>query len=104
MPALREHLRTYLRDCREWDGRSWNLVVTDSTPTDIVVRATMSAADADDAWDLRCAVREELLTWIGRHHAHAFPKIPITHSGEEARAGDGVGDQRVSATWASSAR
>ncbi|MGW0329750.1 mechanosensitive ion channel family protein [Nocardia sp. NPDC003183] len=106
VPALREHLHTYLRECREWDGRNWNLLVTDSTPTDIVVRATMSAADADDAWTLRCAVREELLTWIGRHHAHAFPKIPtsITHSAEQA--GDRVDDQTVLATepWASSAR
>ncbi|MGY0503512.1 mechanosensitive ion channel family protein [Nocardia sp. FBN12] len=98
--ALREHLHAYLRDCEEWDGRNWNLLVTDSTPTDIVVRATMSAADADDAWTLRCAVREELLHWIGRHHAYALPKIPtsITHSVEDARAGDRVDDQSARAT------
>ncbi|MFE1595824.1 mechanosensitive ion channel family protein [Nocardia sp. NPDC058705] len=99
VPQLREHLHTYLRDCPEWDGRNWNLLVTDSTPTDIVVRATMSAADADDAWTLRCAVREELLAWIGRHHAYALPKIPtaITHSVEESRSSDRVGDESARA-------
>ncbi|WP_245548265.1 mechanosensitive ion channel family protein [Nocardia pneumoniae] len=75
VPLLREHLHEYLRERRDWDGRNWDLVVTDTTPTNIVVRATMSAANADDAWDLRCAVREELLGWLGRHHPHALPKI-----------------------------
>ncbi|MFF0530069.1 mechanosensitive ion channel family protein [Nocardia amikacinitolerans] len=87
VPLLREHLHDYLRDRPDWDGRNWNLLVTDSTPTNIVVRATMSAADADDAWTLRCAVREELLDWLGRHHPHALPKIPtaITNQGEPDR-------------------
>ncbi|MBC7300498.1 MAG: mechanosensitive ion channel [Nocardia sp.] len=99
VPQLREHLHSYLRECKEWDGRNWNLLVTDSTPTDIVVRATMSAADADDVWTLRCAVREELLTWLGRHHAHALPKIAtsINHSVEQARPDDRV-DMRAAAT------
>ncbi|WP_405183075.1 mechanosensitive ion channel family protein [Nocardia sp. NBC_01377] len=86
---LREHLHEYLRERREWDGRSWGLVVTDSTPTNIVVRATMSAADADDVWDLRCAVREELLGWLGRTHPQALPKIPT------ALAGPSDGDYRM---------
>ncbi|UGT67163.1 mechanosensitive ion channel family protein [Nocardia gipuzkoensis] len=75
VPLLREHLGEYLRERADWDGRDWGLVVTDSTPTNIVVRATMSAADADDVWNLRCAVREELLDWLGRNHPHALPKI-----------------------------
>ncbi|MFC4374510.1 mechanosensitive ion channel family protein [Nocardia halotolerans] len=100
IPALREHLHAYLLGCPEWDGRNWNLLVTDSTPTNIVVRATMSAADADDAWSLRCAVREELLTWIRRNHSYALPKIPtaITYPGAETRAGDYLEDQGLRAT------
>ncbi|WP_336087246.1 mechanosensitive ion channel family protein [Nocardia sp. SSK8] len=76
IPILRDHLHDYLRGRPEWDRRSWSLLVTDSTPVDIVVRAAMSTANADDAWTLRCAVREELLTWLGRHHPNALPKIP----------------------------
>ncbi|MGW5573957.1 mechanosensitive ion channel family protein [Nocardia thailandica] len=85
VPLLREHLLEYLRERPEWDGRTAGLLVTDSTPTDIVVRATMSAADADDVWTLRCAVREELLGWLAREHPAALPTIPtaITASPRE---------------------
>ncbi|MFJ2837739.1 MULTISPECIES: mechanosensitive ion channel family protein [Nocardia] len=88
VPLLREHLHDYLRGCPEWDGRSWNLLVTDSTPTNIVVRAAMSTSNADDAWTLRCAVREELLDWLGRRHPNALPKIPasIISAGDGAAA------------------
>jgi len=74
--ALREHLGEFVRTRADWDGRDYGLVVTDSTPTAIVVRATMTAADADDVWTLRCAVREELLSWLWREHPYALPKIP----------------------------
>ncbi|MET7769517.1 mechanosensitive ion channel domain-containing protein [Nocardia sp. NPDC005366] len=83
IPLLREHLREYLNERREWDGREWGVVVTESTPTNIVVRATMSAADADDVWTLRCAVREELLDWLGRTHPRALPKIPTAIAGPD---------------------
>ncbi|MBB5911420.1 small-conductance mechanosensitive channel [Nocardia transvalensis] len=73
---LRDHLREYLRHREDWDGRNWNLLVTDSTPTSIVVRASMSARNSDDVWTLRCAVREELIGWLTTHHPYALPKIP----------------------------
>jgi len=38
----------------------------------------LELAHADDAWTLRCAVREELLDWLGTHHPHALPKIPTS--------------------------
>ncbi|MFC4128461.1 mechanosensitive ion channel family protein [Nocardia rhizosphaerae] len=85
---LREHLLAYLRQRPEWDGRNGNLVVTDSTPTTLVVRATMSAANADDVWDLRCAVREELLTWLARQHPYALPKVPTAITEWRAVGGD----------------
>ncbi|AVH24143.1 mechanosensitive ion channel family protein [Nocardia cyriacigeorgica] len=83
VPLLREHLHEYLKQRPDWDGRSWNLLVTDSTPTNIVVRAAMSAADSDDVWTLRCAVREELLDWLGRNHPYALPKISTAIAGPE---------------------
>ncbi|MCT2593396.1 mechanosensitive ion channel family protein [Streptomyces sp. N2-109] len=75
VPALREHLRTVLEGREDWDRRSWNLVVTDSTPSTIQVRAAMSAKDTDDWWTLQCAVREELITWLQREHPYALPRI-----------------------------
>ncbi|WP_054814250.1 mechanosensitive ion channel family protein [Nocardia arizonensis] len=88
VPVLRDHLYDYLRTHPDWDQRSWNLLVTDSTPTDIVVRASMSAADADAVWRLRCAVREELLSWLSRHHPYALPKIPTAIAETSSQTAD----------------
>ncbi|NKY49619.1 mechanosensitive ion channel family protein [Nocardia vermiculata] len=75
---LRSHLYDYLCTRDDWDRRNWNLLVTDSTYTGIQVRASMSARNSDDVWTLRCAVREELLAWLGREHPQALPKIPTS--------------------------
>ncbi|MGP4113139.1 mechanosensitive ion channel family protein [Streptomyces sp. 4N509B] len=75
VPELREKLHTFLRSRPDWDGRAWSLVVTDTTPTTIEVRAAMSASNADDVWNLRCAVREELIAWLRDHHPHALPRV-----------------------------
>jgi small-conductance mechanosensitive channel len=73
--ALRDHLLELLEGRKDWDGRSWSLVVTDTTPTTIEVRAAMTAKDADDVWTLRCAVREELITWLQHEHPYALPRV-----------------------------
>ncbi|MFI9200817.1 mechanosensitive ion channel family protein [Streptomyces sp. NPDC053048] len=72
---LRERLHDVLKSTLEWDGRAWNLVVTDTTPTTIQVRALMTARNSDDIWALRCLVREELVSWLGREHPYALPRI-----------------------------
>ncbi|MEU1526081.1 mechanosensitive ion channel domain-containing protein [Nocardia rhamnosiphila] len=72
---LREHLYEYLSEHPDWDGRSWNLLVTDSTPTGIEVRASMTGRDSDAVWSLRCAVREELISWLNNQHPGALPRL-----------------------------
>ncbi|MEU1954378.1 mechanosensitive ion channel family protein [Nocardia rhamnosiphila] len=72
---LREHLYEYLSEHPDWDGRSWNLLVTDSTPTGIEVRASMTGRDSDAVWSLRCAVREELISWLNNQHPGALPRV-----------------------------
>ncbi|GAA1919997.1 mechanosensitive ion channel [Streptomyces sodiiphilus] len=89
---LRARLHEYLLGRKDWDGRSWSLVVTDTTPTTIEVRAAMSAKDADDVWTLRCAVREELITWLRTHHPYALPRVPTSPAARPPEAtGDGDG-------------
>ena len=73
--AMRKYLRELLEGREDWDRRSWSLVVTDSTPTTIQVRAAMSAKDTDDWWTLQCGVREELLTWLQEEHPYALPRV-----------------------------
>ncbi|HIT75447.1 MAG TPA: mechanosensitive ion channel [Candidatus Avipropionibacterium avicola] len=56
-----------------WDGRSRGVRVTDSASERLTVRATVSTKDTDDDWDLRCLVREGLVTWLREHDPDALP-------------------------------
>ncbi|MEV4439843.1 mechanosensitive ion channel domain-containing protein [Streptomyces sp. NPDC049577] len=72
---MRERLHAVLKSTLEWDGRAWSLVITDTTPSTIQVRALVTAKDADDIWTLRCVVREQLVSWLCREHPYALPRI-----------------------------
>lgn len=72
---MRQQLHKILQECEEWDGRSWSLVVTDTTPSTIVVRALVTARDADTIWTVRCVVRERIIEWLRTEHAYALPRI-----------------------------
>ncbi|WP_419994181.1 mechanosensitive ion channel family protein [Streptomyces boninensis] len=75
--AMREKLHEVLQDCPDWDGRAWNLLVTDTSPSTIEVRALVTAADADAVWGVRCYVREQLIGWLTEKHPYALPRITM---------------------------
>ncbi|MFI8966011.1 mechanosensitive ion channel family protein [Streptomyces sp. NPDC053493] len=79
---MRARLREFLDSCPTWDGRAWDLAVTDTSPSCVVVRAIVTAKDADDLWTTRCAVREDLVAWLAREHPGALPRL-VTAPGEE---------------------
>ena len=56
-----------------WDGQDWGLQVTDLGEYSVQLRALASAADASDAWDLRCEIREALLPSL--HDSRAVPRL-----------------------------
>ncbi|MDH2389917.1 mechanosensitive ion channel [Streptomyces sp. HNM0663] len=72
---MREKLREILGECAAWDGRGWSLVVTDTTPNTMQVRAMMTAKDGNDIWTARCEVRERMITWLAEEHPYALPRI-----------------------------
>ncbi|MFI2610049.1 mechanosensitive ion channel family protein [Kitasatospora sp. NPDC018619] len=77
---LRAALRTLLDGHPLWDGGEWALQVTDTTPSTIVVRATMTARNPDDAARLRFDVREQLIAHLRDEHPHALPRLRTTDS------------------------
>ncbi|MFD7920378.1 mechanosensitive ion channel family protein [Streptomyces sp. NPDC059740] len=96
---MRERLPQLLKECEAWDGRAWSLVVTDTTPTTMEVRALMTARDSDALWTVRCEVRERMISWLYAEHPYALPRLPTapaagwrewTADGGRAR-GDGGG-------------
>lgn len=73
--GLRAKTGEIVRNCDSWDGRNWSLVVTDTTASNIEVRAAATARTSDDLWTLRCTIREELITWLKEEHPYALPGI-----------------------------
>jgi small-conductance mechanosensitive channel len=64
VPLLRAEVARLCQTHKAWDGRKCSLLVTDSSERTITVRASVSAANADALWDLRCAVREGLIAFL----------------------------------------
>ena len=77
---LREKVGELVKANEAWDGRFYNLQVTDTRPGVIEVRALMTAADASRAFDLRCAVREAVLAFIRRE----MPEAILRHRNQVA--------------------
>ncbi|WP_431951416.1 mechanosensitive ion channel family protein [Actinacidiphila sp. bgisy167] len=88
MDLMREHLHDVLEECEQWDGRAWGLVVTDTTPSTIEVRALVTAKDADDIWTVRCLVRERMIDWLRREHPYALPRVSTATAPGPAEAPD----------------
>lgn len=75
--TLRTELRNLLEGTKLWDGKVWNLQVTDATAQTLELRALVSAANSDNLWDLRCLVREKLVAYLKEHHPQALPHMRV---------------------------
>ena len=71
--ALRTQLSEILKTEPLWDQNVEVVQVMDTTEKCMVVRILVSAKDAPTAWDLRCSVREKLITFIQQKYPEAFP-------------------------------
>jgi mechanosensitive ion channel-like protein len=72
---LRAELRRVCEGSELWDGRVCVLQVTEAIGGMIRLRALVSAADAGALWDLRCLVRERLVTWVWENERGALPRL-----------------------------
>lgn len=73
--AIRHELMRLVKDSPLWDGEVCNLQVTDASERTMELRALVSAADASDAWNLRCEIREKLIKFIQENHPEGLPKF-----------------------------
>jgi hypothetical protein len=64
IPPLRAEFERQVKAHKLWDGRVCALQVTESDRQSIEVRLLMSAADASQAFDLRCDIREGMFAWL----------------------------------------
>lgn len=70
---IRSEFELFLKDNPLWDGRTSGVVVTDARGGFVQVRLLISAEDSSKQWDLRCAVREHMVTWLQQNHPEALP-------------------------------
>ncbi len=83
---LRAELAAVLKGTPLWDGRVQGVQVTNLTADGVEVRVLVSAADGGKLWDLRCHVREKLLTWL---QSAGRPHLPIERV--ELQSANGMG-------------
>lgn len=72
---LREEFARLLRQSPQWDGKVETVQVTDSDDRTMQVRFLMSASDSSKTWDLRCAVREGLITFLQAQYPEYLPRV-----------------------------
>ncbi len=65
-----------------WDKKVAGFDVINATERTIEVRAIVGAASSGQAWDLRCFIREGLISFIQKNYPGALPRIRTT--GDEA--------------------
>jgi small-conductance mechanosensitive channel len=74
---VRAEVQRILESSALWDRREWVVQVTEITAQGVELRMLMSAADAPSAWDLRCEVRERLLTFLRERFPEALPRVRV---------------------------
>ena len=77
LKAIREFYFDAVEQHEKWDGRVKNIQVTNSDRHAMEVRFLMSARNASDAWDLRCDLREQLISFIQENYPECLPRTRV---------------------------
>ena len=71
---IRIRLEEIVRDATLWDKQVVNLQVVDTSEGAVQLRALVSARTSEEAWDLRCEVREKLIAFLQKEYPTALPR------------------------------
>ena len=85
---LRAEVERIVKAAPEWDGRFFNLQVTDATDRTMQLRVLCTAASSSLAFDLRCRVREQMIDFMQREYPQFLPRqrVDATSSQQAASA------------------
>jgi small-conductance mechanosensitive channel len=81
---MRDELHRMLDETELWDGRTSVLQVTDATGGFVRIRVLVTAKDAPTLFDLRCYVRERLVSWLHENDPVALPRQRVEMEREPA--------------------
>lgn len=71
---VRSKLEEIVRTTKLWSGEVVNLQVVETSEQAVQLRALVSARTSEQAWDLRCEVREKLIAFLQQTYPTALPK------------------------------
>ena len=81
---LRGELERLVKEVPElWDGRVSGLQVTETTENSVQIRVLVSSSDSGKNFDLRCYVREKMISFIAQNYPEGLPKLRATVSEEK---------------------
>lgn len=75
LEEIRKALKEIIEPHPLWDKRFWNLQVSDATEKTMQIRVLATTADSSKGWDLRCAIREQLIAYIQKNHPNSLPRF-----------------------------
>jgi small-conductance mechanosensitive channel len=91
---VRRKAREIVENSPLWDKDVFSVQVTDFSQTTMQVRVIVSARDAGRAWDLRCELREKLVTWLQAEHPQTLPRTRVEMNSVTANDERPVGKPR----------
>jgi small-conductance mechanosensitive channel len=72
---LRRQVGRIVAASEHWDKKFWNLQVTEAGAHTMRLRILASVADSDHAWEIRCEIRERIITYLQQQHPDALPRF-----------------------------
>jgi small-conductance mechanosensitive channel len=84
LDEARAALKEIIENHPLWDKRFWNLQVTDATEKTMQIRVLATSTDSSKSWDLRCAIREQFIAYIQKHHPQSLPRVRAEIGGEKS--------------------
>lgn len=88
--VIRSKAEEIVRASKLWDGRVFNVAVTDFKSETMEMRILATAGDSGKAFDLRCEIREKLIDFLQREHPEALPRQRTELAVDKAAAPVGV--------------
>ena len=74
---LRRELEKIVTESELWDKRVAKMQVTNATDKTIELRALISAENSPNAFELRCIVREKLISFLQQNYPESLPLVRI---------------------------
>jgi len=71
---VRKELRRICESTKLWQGNVCGLQASDSTERTVQLRALVDARNSDDAWNLKCLVREKLIQFLQKEYPGSLPR------------------------------